>query len=117
MKKEDVSVEVTDGSLVLRGERKRETEEKKDHLYRSEREYGQFLRTVPLPEGTSLEDVKAMFARRSAGSQRPDAGKARDADAEGTCRGRHARQERGGVNVRRRTGHRSGMAGPVTHRG
>jgi len=62
MKKEDVSVEVTDGSLVLRGERKRESEEKKDHLYRSECEYGQFLRTVPLPEGTSHDDVKATFA-------------------------------------------------------
>jgi HSP20 family protein len=61
MKKEDVSVEVTDGHLTLSGERKRETEEKKDDFYRSEREYGSFYRSVPLPDGVKLEDVKATF--------------------------------------------------------
>jgi HSP20 family protein len=62
MKKEDVSVEVTDGHLILSGERKREMEEKKENYYRSEREYGSFHRTVPLPDGVKLEDVKATFA-------------------------------------------------------
>jgi HSP20 family protein len=62
MKKEDVLVEVTDGHLALSGERKRETEEKKDDVYRSEREYGSFYRAVPLPEGVKLEDVKATFS-------------------------------------------------------
>jgi HSP20 family protein len=62
VKKEDVSVEVTDGHLALSGERKRETEEKKDNFYRSEREYGSFYRAIPLPEGVKLDDVKATFA-------------------------------------------------------
>jgi HSP20 family protein len=62
MKREDVSVEVTDGHLALSGERKRETEEKKDNFYRSEREYGSFYRAVPLPDGVKLEDVKATFS-------------------------------------------------------
>jgi HSP20 family protein len=62
MKKEDISVEVTDGHLALSGERKRETEEKKDTCYRTEREYGSFYRAVPLPQGVKLEDVKATFA-------------------------------------------------------
>jgi HSP20 family protein len=62
MKKEDVSVEVTDGHLALSGERKHEKEEKKDNFYRSEREYGSFYRAVPLPDGVKLEDVKATFA-------------------------------------------------------
>jgi HSP20 family protein len=62
MKKEEVKVEVTDGHLALSGERKRETEEKKDTFYRSEREYGSFYRAVPLPEGIKLEDIKATFA-------------------------------------------------------
>jgi HSP20 family protein len=62
VKKEDVSVEVNDGRLVLSGERKSETEEKKEDVYRCEREYGSFYRTVPLPEGVSLDDVKASFA-------------------------------------------------------
>ena len=62
VKKEDVTVEVTDGHLALSGERTREKEEKKDNVYRTEREYGQFYRAVPLPEGVKLEDVKATFA-------------------------------------------------------
>jgi HSP20 family protein len=62
LKKEDVSVEVTDGHLALSGERKHEKEEKKDNVYRSEREYGSFYRAVPLPEGVKLEDVNATFA-------------------------------------------------------
>lgn len=62
MKKEDVKVEVTDGQLTISGERKRESEEKKENFYRSEREYGSFYRAIPLPEGTRLEDIKATFA-------------------------------------------------------
>jgi HSP20 family protein len=62
MKKEDVSVEVTDGHLALSGVRKRETEEKRENFYRREREHGSFYRVVPLPDGVKLEDVKATFA-------------------------------------------------------
>jgi HSP20 family protein len=62
MKKEDVTVQVTDGHLELSGERKQEKEEKTDNFFRSEREYGRFYRAVPLPKGVKLEDVKATFA-------------------------------------------------------
>ena len=62
MKKEDVTVQVTDGHLALSGERKQDTEETKDNVYRSERQYGSFYRAVPLPQGVKLEDVKATFA-------------------------------------------------------
>jgi HSP20 family protein len=62
MKKEDVKVEVADGYLAISGERKSETEETKDNVYRCEREYGSFYRAVPLPEGVKIEDVKASFA-------------------------------------------------------
>jgi HSP20 family protein len=62
MKKEDVKVEVTDGQLAISGERKSEAEEKGEEFYRCEREYGSFYRSVPLPDGAKLEDVKAIFA-------------------------------------------------------
>lgn len=62
VKKEHVKVEVDNGQLVLTGERKEEKEEKKDNVYRTEREYGTFYRVVPLPEGVKPEDVKATFA-------------------------------------------------------
>ena len=61
LKKEDVKVEVTDGHLSISGERKSETEEEKDNVYRCERSYGSFFRAVPLPDGAKLEDVKATF--------------------------------------------------------
>ena len=61
MKKEDVKVQVTEGNLTISGERKREFEEKKENLFRCEREYGSFYRTVPLPEGVRVEDVQATF--------------------------------------------------------
>lgn len=61
MKKEDVKVEITDGQLAISGERKREAEEKGEEFYRSEREYGSFYRSVPLPEGAKVDDVKATF--------------------------------------------------------
>ena len=59
MTKNDLTIEVTDGQLVLRGERKQEKEEKKEGYYRAERTYGAFYRTLPLPEGVKLDDAKA----------------------------------------------------------
>ena len=61
LQKEDVVVEVADGFLTLSGERKKETKEEKDNVYREEREYGSFCRTVPLPKGVKAEDVSATF--------------------------------------------------------
>ena len=59
MKKEDVTIEVTEDQLVIRGERKHEKEEKKEGYVRTERSYGTFYRTVPLPEGVKSELAKA----------------------------------------------------------
>ncbi len=62
LKKEDVKVEVIDGNLTISGERKREFEETKENVFRCEREYGSFFRTVPLPDGATFDDVKATFS-------------------------------------------------------
>ncbi len=61
MNKEDVKVEVTDEGLAIRGERRREHEEKREGYYRSERSYGRFYRVVPLPEGVDAEKSRAQF--------------------------------------------------------
>jgi HSP20 family protein len=61
VKKEDVTVEISDGQLSLSGERRHDREEQHDNVYRTEREYGSFYRVVPLPEGVTAEDVKATF--------------------------------------------------------
>jgi HSP20 family protein len=59
--KEEVTVEVTDVGLTISGERKRETKAEKGEYFRSERVYGTFYRTIPLPEVAKLDEVKASF--------------------------------------------------------
>lgn len=59
--KEDLKVEVTDDNLILQGERKREHEEKGKGYYRSERSYGSFYRSIPLPAGAKAEEARAQF--------------------------------------------------------
>jgi HSP20 family molecular chaperone IbpA len=61
LKPEDVKVEVTDGTLVIHGERKYEHDENKKGVYRSERRYGKFYREIPLPEGA--DDLKDNLGR------------------------------------------------------
>lgn len=61
VKKEDVQVEVTNGDLQIRGERKREREETGRGYYRSERSYGSFSRYIPLPEGAKTDEARAQF--------------------------------------------------------
>lgn len=61
LKPQDVKVEVNGDSLVLEGERQFEQEEKKDSVYRSERQYGHFYRSIPLPQGADVEHARAQF--------------------------------------------------------
>ena len=61
LSKDDVKVEVTDNSINLSGERKSEREEKDEGYYRSERSYGSFYRSIPLPEGVNADEANATF--------------------------------------------------------
>lgn len=61
LKREDVSVEVTEDGLTISGERREEREEEREGVYRSERSYGSFHRVVPLPEGAMADQAKATF--------------------------------------------------------
>ncbi|HYL38809.1 MAG TPA: Hsp20/alpha crystallin family protein [Bryobacteraceae bacterium] len=57
--KEDIKVEVIEESLVIEGEKKAVKEEKEEGYYRSERSYGKFYRSIPLPKGAKPELIKA----------------------------------------------------------
>ena len=61
LNKDDVKVEVTDNALTIHGERKQEHEEEFEGWHRTERSYGSFYRTIPLPEGINAEAAKATF--------------------------------------------------------
>lgn len=59
MSKDDVHCEIRDNVLILEGERK--NEQRDDQRGWSERSYGRFYRTIPLPENVSSDHAKASF--------------------------------------------------------
>jgi len=61
VRKEDVSISLTEDTLTLKGERKYEKEEKKENYYRLEGSYGGFVRTIEIPRPVKADAVKAEF--------------------------------------------------------
>jgi len=61
LKKEDVSIEITDNILVLTGERAFEKDIREENYHRIERSYGSFSRTFTLPTMVDRERVNAKF--------------------------------------------------------
>jgi HSP20 family protein len=61
VKKEDVNVEITQDAVTIQGQRKQEKTSSEGGFYRSERSYGSFCRTIPLPEGANTENASATF--------------------------------------------------------
>lgn len=59
--KDDVSVEVTDNLLILKGERRAEKEIKEENYHRRERVYGAFQRSFTLPNIVDKEKVRARY--------------------------------------------------------
>ncbi len=58
----DIEVSVAGGVVTIRAHREERTEQKNKRGYRSEFRYGEFLREVAVPEGTSVDDIKANYA-------------------------------------------------------
>jgi HSP20 family protein len=61
MKKEDIDVSLHDGNLSISGERKSEEKLEDAEVYRSERFFGRFERTVTLPAPVVAERVQAQY--------------------------------------------------------
>jgi len=60
-KQEDVHVELQEGMLTIRGEKKSEREEKKEQRRYVERSYGSFTRSFRLPPDAAGDRVNASF--------------------------------------------------------
>jgi len=63
LSEEDVSIELEDNVLTVAGERTAEHEEKKEGFYRMERSFGQFRRSLALPDGVNADAIAASFDR------------------------------------------------------
>jgi HSP20 family protein len=63
MDEKNITVEMDDASITIRGERQEEQEEKGKNWYRREQSYGSFHRTVPLPASVHGEKAKAKFKK------------------------------------------------------
>jgi HSP20 family protein len=61
MKKEDIDVSLHDGSLSISGERKGEKKWDEAEVYRAERFFGRFQRTVALPAPVASAGIKAQY--------------------------------------------------------
>lgn len=59
---EDLDIRVEGRTLVVRGERKFETEEKEENFHRIERRYGSFTRSFTLPATVDTESIDAQSA-------------------------------------------------------
>jgi HSP20 family protein len=61
MDPKDVDLSIEKGTLVIRGEKKQESEEKNENYHRVERSYGSFHRSIPLPCKCDADKVKAKY--------------------------------------------------------
>lgn len=61
VKKEDISIDIGDNTLTIKGERKFEAEESKEDYIRVERSYGAFSRSFALPRNVDSKNIKAKY--------------------------------------------------------
>jgi HSP20 family protein len=62
MTRHDLNVEVGDDTLTISGERKSEQRNESNGAFFTERTYGSFCRTIPLPPGAIGDSAKATFS-------------------------------------------------------
>lgn len=58
---EDIDVSITGGILMISGERKNDTRDEDVGYYVRERSYGNFRRTMTLPEGVDEDQISATY--------------------------------------------------------
>lgn len=63
MDKDDVDITLASGVLTIRGEKKRDEEEKGKDYFRKERSFGAFRRSLQLPADVDEKDIQASFKK------------------------------------------------------
>jgi HSP20 family protein len=57
----DLNVTLTDGIITIKGEKKKETEEKEENYHRIERHYGSFERSFRVPDKVKIDKLDANY--------------------------------------------------------
>ncbi len=61
IEQKDLDIRVENNTLVVRGERKFEKDEKEENFHRIERRYGSFMRSFSLPQTVDSENINADY--------------------------------------------------------
>jgi HSP20 family protein len=61
MEEKDIDIKLTNGMLMIKGEKKETKDEKRKDYFLSERCYGSFERSFAVPEGVDLDKIAATF--------------------------------------------------------
>ena len=61
LSQEDVDVSLSRNVLTIRGEKKQEREQRAHSYLRTERSYGSFTRSIPLPAEVDTDEIDAVF--------------------------------------------------------
>ncbi|WP_022962601.1 Hsp20/alpha crystallin family protein [Halopseudomonas pelagia] len=62
IEKKNIEVKLSNGSLIIKAEKKEDKEEKRKGYFLSERHYGSFERVFTLPKGVDAEKIEAGFS-------------------------------------------------------
>lgn len=62
MDQKNIEIKLSNGSLIIKGEKKEDKEEKRKGYHLSERHYGAFERVFTLPKGVDAEKIDARFS-------------------------------------------------------
>ncbi|MFY0690517.1 MAG: Hsp20/alpha crystallin family protein [Paracoccaceae bacterium] len=63
MDEKDVDIKISNGALLIKGEKTEETEKEEQNYYLSERRYGAFQRRFRLPEGVDADKIEATYSK------------------------------------------------------
>eukprot|EP01103_Thecamoeba_quadrilineata_P017371 TRINITY_DN612_c0_g1_i2.p1 TRINITY_DN612_c0_g1~~TRINITY_DN612_c0_g1_i2.p1 ORF type:complete len:171 (+),score=19.06 TRINITY_DN612_c0_g1_i2:25-513(+) len=61
VKKEDVSIDFHGNNITISGQRSYEKKHETEKYHHTERSFGKFTRSIPIPKGTNSADIKASY--------------------------------------------------------
>lgn len=76
----DLEIKLTNHLLTIKGEKSEEKEEQEKDYHLSERRYGAFHRSFPVPEGVDVDNIEATFAKGVLTVRLPKTAEARQAE-------------------------------------